>query len=253
MTGTPWPLLEIVARLLERDEREAVLGDLVETGEGGWRGLLDVLGLVVRRQILHWKSWRPWAAVFALTLPGSLLLMGFSVSISSIYERLVDHRLLVASPPAIHEVFIPLLCRALLLIGGSWVCGFVVGSISRRTLWISIFACCFPCLFCLVRFREPSLSRFCLFLFLLPTIWGLHQALRSTRINLAFAIPLAIAITTLTILPTNSRGAWLLNWSLVWPAWYLVAMARQEGRGRKGESGQLDKVEMAGEMRRPQP
>ena len=49
MTSTYWPLLEVAARLLERDEREAVLGDVQETGEGAWRGLLDVLGLVVRR------------------------------------------------------------------------------------------------------------------------------------------------------------------------------------------------------------
>jgi hypothetical protein len=34
MTSTHWPLVEVAARLLERSEREAVLGDLLETGEG---------------------------------------------------------------------------------------------------------------------------------------------------------------------------------------------------------------------------
>ncbi len=228
MTSTSWPLMELAARLLERDEREAVLGDLLESGDGGWSGLLGVLGLVVRRQLQLFRNWRPWAASFGLTLPGSLLLMGFSVSIASICERLSDHKILSESPHAIQEAFISLFCRGLLLIGGSWVCGYVVGSLSRKALWMSIASCCFPCLFCLVRFREPSLSRFCLFLFLLPAAWGVHQALRRTRINLSLAILLAIAITILTILPANSRGAWLLNWSLVWPAWYLVAMAGQE-------------------------
>ena len=235
MASTHWPLVEVAARLLERDEREAVLGDLLETGEGGWRRLLDVLGLVVRRQILHWRSWRPWLAVFGLALPGSLLLMGFSVSISSIYERLVDRRILIGSPHPIHEAFFQLLCRGLLLIGGSWACGFVMGSMSRRTLWVSIASSCFPCLFCLVRFREPSLSRLCLFLFPLPAIWGVRQALRLTGLNLTFAILLAIAITTLTILPTNSRGVWALNWTLVWPAWYIVATAQGDGR-KAGQS-----------------
>ena len=185
--------------------------------------------------VLHWRSWRPWLAVFGLALPGSLLLMGFSVSISSIYERLVDRRILIGSPHPIHEAFFQLLCRGLLLIGGSWACGFVMGWMSRRTLWVSIASSCFPCLFCLVRFREPSLSRLCLFLFLLPAIWGVRQALRLTRLNLTFAIFLAIAITTLTILPTNSRGVWALNWTLVWPAWYIVATAQGDGR-KAGQS-----------------
>jgi len=231
MTSMHWPLVEVAARLLERGEREAVLGDLLETGEGVWRGLLDVLGLVIRRQLLHWKNWQPWLAVFGLALPGSLLLMGVSVSVSSMYQRLVDHRILIGSPHPVHEGFLQLLCRGLVLIGCSWACGFVMGSISRRTLWVSIASSCFPCLFCLVRFREPSLSRLCLFLFLVPAIWGVRQALRLIRINLALAIFLAIAITTLMILPSNSRGLWALNWSLVWPAWYIVATA--QGAGRK--------------------
>jgi hypothetical protein len=231
MTSTHWPLVEVAARLLGRSEREAVLGDLLETGEGTWRGLLDVLGLVIRRQLSHWKNWQPWLAMFGLALPSSLLLMGVSVSVSSMYERLIDHRILVESPQAIHEGFFQLLCRGLLLIGCSWACGFVMGSLSRRTLWVSIASSCFACLFCLLRFREPSLSRLCLFLFLLPAIWGVRQALRLIRINLALAIFLATAITTLMILPSNSRGLWTLNWSLVWPAWYILATA--QGAGRK--------------------
>jgi hypothetical protein len=230
MTSTHWPLVEVAARLLERDEREAVLGDLLETGEGAWQGLLDVLGLVVRRQLSHWKNWQPWLAVFGLALPGSLILMGVSVSVSSMYERLIDHRILIGSSHAIHEGFLRLLCRGLLLIGCSWACGFVMGSLSRRTLWVSIASSCFACLFCLVRFTEPSLSRLCLFLFLLPAIWGVRQALRLIRITLALAIFLAITITTLMILASNSRGLWTLNWSLVWPAWYIVATAQGAGR-----------------------
>jgi len=228
MTSTYWPLLEVAARLLERDEREAVLGDLQETGEGAWRGLLDVLGLVVRRQLLPWKNWQPWLAAFGLALPCSLLLMGISVSVSSIYQRLADNSILVESPHAIHEGFFQLFSRGLLLIASSWAGGFVMGSISRRTLWVSIVSSCFPCLFCLVRFREPSLSRLCLFLFLLPAIWGVRQALRLTRINLAFAILLAIAITTLVILPSSSRSSWTLSWSLIWPSWYIVATAQTD-------------------------
>ena len=89
MTSMHWPLVEVAAQLLERSEREAVLGDLLETGEGTWRSLLDVLGLVIRRQLLLWKSWRPWVAAFGLAFPSCLLLMGASVSVSSMSQRII--------------------------------------------------------------------------------------------------------------------------------------------------------------------
>jgi hypothetical protein len=54
--------------------------------------------------------------------------------------------------------------------------------------------------------------------------------LRSTQVTLASAIALAVAITALIILPPNSRGLWTLNWSLVWPAWYIVATAQGSAR-----------------------
>ena len=243
MTSAHWPMVEVAARLLDRDEREAVLGDLLETGEGAWQGLLDVLGLEVRRQLLHWKNWQPWLAMFGLALPGSLLLMGVSVAVSSMYERLIDHRILIGSPRSIHEALLHLVCLVLLLIGCSWSCGFAVGSMSRRTLWVSIASSCVACLFCLARFREPSLSSRCLFLFLLPAIWGVRQALRSIRINRASAIFLAIAITTPMTLSSNGRNIWSLNWLLIWPAWYIVAIS--QGNGRK-----LDEVERADKTRR---
>lgn len=227
MTNVHWPLVEVAARLLEPREREAVLGDLLETGEDAWQGLLDVLGLVVRRQLSQWKDWQPWLVVFGLALPGSMVLMGTSVSLSSMYERLIDHGVLLGSPHAIHEGFLQLLCRSLMLIACSWACGFVMGSISPRALWAGILSSCFACLFCFVRFREPSLSRFCLFLFLLPAIWGVREALRSIRINFVLAVLLAIAVTAFLILLSDGRGLWTLNWSLVWPAWYIVARAQK--------------------------
>jgi len=60
MTSGGWPLVEVAARLLEGDERNAVLGDLQEASETAWYGLFGVLGLVFRRHAQLWKSWRPW-------------------------------------------------------------------------------------------------------------------------------------------------------------------------------------------------
>ena len=38
MTAIGWSFVEVAARLLEGDEREAVLGDLLEAGESGLQG-----------------------------------------------------------------------------------------------------------------------------------------------------------------------------------------------------------------------
>jgi len=225
MTSAGWSFVAVAAQLLESREREVVLGDLMETRESAWRGFLDVLGLAVRRQLLLWKSWRPWLASFGLAFPGSLLLMGFSISVSQTYQKLVSSTVFNATGLTLGPGFTLLLCNVLLLVAWSWTGGFVIGSVSRRTVRVSAVLSFVPCVFCLARFRVESLSRFCLLLFMLPAIWGVHRGLQIARIKLSSALILAAAITVLTI-PTWSRsGSWLPNWALSWPAWYLVVMA----------------------------
>ena len=225
MTNIGWHFAERTARLLERDECEAVLGDLQETGENAWNGLLEIAGLVVRRRLALWKDWRPWLASFGLALPFSLLLMGFSLTVSQTYQHLIDATIFNASGLRMGPGFLLLLCNVLLLIAWSWTGGYVMGSLSRRTIKVSVALACAPCVFCLARFRVESLSRFCLLLFILPAIWGVMRGLRIAHIRLGAAFALAIAITLLT-LPTWTRpGAWIPNWALSWPAWYLVLTA----------------------------
>jgi hypothetical protein len=239
VTRFVWRLVDIVAQLLERDEREAVQGDLAEAGESAWQGLLAVLGLVARRQVLLWKNWRPWLAAFGLALPSSFLLMGFSFSVSRAYQELMDPAILRATGLTMSPGLSLLLCNVLLLVGWSWTGGFVVGSVSRRTVWVSAVLSFAPCVFCLERFRVESLSRFCLLLFLPPAIWGVHRGLQIARIKLSAAIVLALAVTALTIPTWSSKGPWIPNWALSWPAWYLVATAQRPvwlfRRERNGE------------------
>ena len=237
MSSLQWFLSEVATRLLERDEREAVLGDLAEAQESAWSGLLEVMGLVVRRQALLWKSWRPWLTGFAVTLPSSFLLMNASLSVSWSYQRLLCPELLKAASITKESGLLVLLFQALLLTGWSWTGGYVVGAASRRTLWASALLCYSPCLFCLSRFRVESLPRFCLLLFLLPAIWGVRQGLRGSRIRLDAALVLALTITALTLIASGNDGQHLwnapqlrLDWALSLPAWYLVATSqRPEG------------------------
>src|ERR1700686_3180504 len=116
-------LVEVAARVLEPCEREAVLGDLAEVGESAWCALIGVLGLLIRRQTVLWKSWRPWLAAFGLALPASFLLMGYSVSVSWYWRNFAG----------LGAGFWFLIINMFLLGAWSWTSGFVVGSVSRRT------------------------------------------------------------------------------------------------------------------------
>ncbi len=227
--GIAWSLVDFASRLLERGDREAVLGDLVEAGEGVWQVLFNVLGLVFRRQAALWKNWRPWLAAFGLALPGTLLLMGYSVSVSRAYQQVLAPAILKTTGLTVGPGFWLFVSNILLLIGWSWTGGFVMGSVSRRTIWVSAVLSFWPCVFCFSRFRIESLSRFCLFVFLLPAIWGVLRGLRVPRVQLSSAVILAVGVTALTIPTWTSSGPWIPNWALSWPAWYLVATARRPG------------------------
>ncbi len=122
--------LELAALMLAPDEREAVLGDLAEAGEGAWHGLMDVLGLAIRRQMLLWKSWRPWLAAFGLVIPGSFALMGISVAIAWTWRHGLGAQVMSGAVPVARSGFLPFVCEALILLIGAWIAGFVVGSIS---------------------------------------------------------------------------------------------------------------------------
>ncbi len=227
MTNLGWALMDFVSQVLEPSEREAVKGDLVEAGENGWQALLSVMGLVIRRQAHLWKNWQPWLAAFGLAVPSSFLLMGLSISVSHSYQQWIQANILSTTKLTVGPGLALLLCNAVLLSGWAWAGGFVVGSVSRRTLWVSATLSFAPCLFCLERFRIESLSRFCLLLFLPPAIWGVYRGLQIARIKLGSAIALAVALTLLTIPTWGSKGAWIPSWVLSWPAWYLVATAQK--------------------------
>jgi hypothetical protein len=234
MASLNWSLVEVAAQLLECEEREAVLGDLVEGRTSARDALFGVLGLVTRRQAMLWKNWRPWMAGFGVALPSSFLLMGVSLSVSCSYMRLLCPELLRSAALTRGSGLIVLLWQALLLIGWAWTGGFVVGSASKRTVWASALLCYLPCLFCLSRYGIASLSHYCLLLFLLPAIWGVFRGMRTSKVKLNTALILALAVTALMI-PAWSIGSeywWnqpklTLDGLLSLPAWYLVLTARK--------------------------
>jgi hypothetical protein len=89
MTSPLRSLVEFAAAPLAQEERDAVIGDSLEAGDTFWKAFAGVLGLVVRRQFLRWRSWRPWFATFLLALPAGYLLIYVSMSVACTSERLM--------------------------------------------------------------------------------------------------------------------------------------------------------------------
>ena len=206
-------LAEMATIFLAPKDRDAVLGDLAETGASGWSALGSVLGLVVRQQTELWRAWQPWVAS-GVAFAGSLLLLGVSFGLS------VDSRDLLRGERGYGSV----LCEALLMLSWAWTSGFVVGSLSGKTRWVSGVLCAIPCLSCVLRFQDTSLSRLCVLLFLLPGLVGAVRGARRARVPRRTALTLAIATTTLML---AWGGMYMRNWFLLLPAWWLVAHAER--------------------------
>ena len=144
-------VVEPVSRFLERDEREAVLGDLAESRQTGRRALLDVLDVVIRRQARLWMTWRPWIILFALILPVGMLLSILSRQTSdgsAIYlwmyannwDAALTHnpgfwRLFAETAVSIFISYLTLACW-------SWTGGFVLGSLSRAMSTLNSLLLC---------------------------------------------------------------------------------------------------------------
>jgi len=141
MTRIYWWLVDTVSRTIEPGERDVVLGDFAESGESGGRALGGVLGLVVRRQAVLWKDWRPWLVLVGLIVPLSMMLSivasltaGQSATYIWLYANNWDWALLryaefwYEAVDSLALVFV----RWLTLVCWSWTAGFVLGSMSRR-------------------------------------------------------------------------------------------------------------------------
>jgi hypothetical protein len=220
-----WWLVDMASRWLEADERDAVCGDLAETRAGGGSALREVLGLVVRRQAALWIDLRPWFALVAVVVPLGWVLSHASrwlADSSAIYAFLYLNNWtwsFIEIPGARHDIVrlsTYFLLDSLALAGWSWTTGFVLGALSRRTLWVTA-----P-LFCLVVMlgtlgatttgRAGNSAVFSLpfyavvfprlvrtSLVLLPAWWGIRRSLRRRPLPPLPTIVGAVAIAWLTV------------------------------------------------------
>lgn len=254
MSRICWGLVDMVSRLLEPGEREVVHGDFTESGASSGQALRDVLGLVIRRQAALWMDWRPWLALAGVVVPLGILLSHVSRRWAdgiAIYAWLYVNSwtwAFLESPGSrrdLADTVVRFCLNATTLIAWSWTSGFVLGSLSRRAIWVN------GALFYLALFagtlgsttvgrRNPfnaavfSLTFYSVvwpvilqtLLVVLPALWGMRKGLRLTTLPLHQAIFWVFVIAALTTRAVQSQGSVrLLPLVLVWPVGYMVGVA----------------------------
>lgn len=153
MTGFCWWLVDHLARLLQAEEREAVQGDFAELGITSGRALVEVFGLVARRQAALWNHWQPWMVLACLVVPLGFLLSvisSFTANRTATYVWLYANNwhwsflansgfwyVLAKAGMTVFVLFLTLACC-------SWISGFVLGSAACRYVQL------IGILFCLV-------------------------------------------------------------------------------------------------------
>ncbi len=135
--------MELLGRLLEPDERDAVLGDLAEGEVSPGRALFELSGLIIRRHSERWRDWRPWLAIVAIVVPVGAALSHVArwwADVDAIYAwTYVNYWTTAhldsagARTELIHHATLFLL-HCLTLAAWSWAAGAALGLIARRTL-----------------------------------------------------------------------------------------------------------------------
>jgi hypothetical protein len=134
-------MLSVVARALEPGERAVVLGDIAESGEGFVAAACDLLGLIVRRQAAIWADWRPWLALLGVAglagVPLSRIVFGLNAGIGLQLRTYSKYGVWYDTGVTTQQEIVCVLCTAIALMAWSWACGFVLGSLSGRAVWIT--------------------------------------------------------------------------------------------------------------------
>jgi hypothetical protein len=224
-------IAHLLLQTLEPEERAVVEGDLAELNVPQSRAIAELLGLVARRQVAAWLEWRPWAALL-MALPLGMMLSLISrywARGTAIYAWLYLENwtpAYLASPGArgdlLHAIT-ALALECLALVGWAWTIGLAVGSVSRRTLYVTsaAFAAIVfvgtvgsttisvrnpanAVVFSRALYREGLPLAFRVALVLIPAFHGMSRPSRQPALTLTRAAILATSVALVTI--TVARG-----------------------------------------------
>ena len=248
-------LVDIISRMLEPDEREAVRGDLEESGATGGQALGDVLGLIARRQAGLWQDWRLWLTLLSLVIPLGVLLSqavrGLAEN-SAIYSWMYVNNWTVryldnaGFRMEFFEDVLSFILQYLTLMFLSWTVGFVLGSLSRRAVWINGAAFCAVLLgevaagpprhygvnaaaFAVGFYRVVLPLILGMVLILIPALWGIYKGAQLVTLSVLQTMFWAAALAGLTAwrhLPLHWGPRMLLLVALAWPVAYMIGATR---------------------------
>ncbi|HEY3740228.1 MAG TPA: hypothetical protein VGL53_10305 [Bryobacteraceae bacterium] len=129
-------LIQLFASTFDRQEREAILGDLAESGGTSIQDLRDVVGLWLRRQLTAWKSPGAWFALLGFVVPFGLLLGAISLWVADFSASIIapGNRWGILD---LVRFFTALSfdlgwLTPVMLASWSWSLGFAIGALSRR-------------------------------------------------------------------------------------------------------------------------
>ncbi len=226
-----WRIVEYVCRSLDAPEREAVLGDLTESGCSAPQALGNVLGLMIRRQCELWQNWQPWIALLAVAVvvavPLSRMTSNFGGAVGLQIRTYRHYGVRYETGLSFGQDLAYLTCLLSACFLWSWVSGFVLGSLSGRTIWLTGAAFYlvalnafrgilllsgnvrfFPwwplswiVLSLLLPLNIPAI------LFSIAAIWGMRQGFMQRTVDLRRALALATVTAALTALLI-----WMSGW-----------------------------------------
>ncbi len=260
MTRLLWACLHHLSQWLEPDEREAVVGDLTETRAPLHDWLRSVGGLVVRRQVALWGTWRPWLGLIACAVPCGWwlgrLARWFSNG-SAIYGWLYLNNWtwsFLTNPGARRDLLhytVVFVVSAALLAAWSWTVGFALASLSRRALVVTGGVFFLALLVELLDVPAPRPSDghnavvFASALYRIlwplalratvivcPAILGIRRGRRACAVQVSHAALLAISIAVAALWASGATAPYAAPWwnralpiLLTWPGVYVVITA----------------------------
>lgn len=201
--------LEALARLLPCEDREAILGDICESGLSNLDAGLELLALIVRRCLPPYAGVGDWVCIaFAAII--SPLLVGLSVALFAQASSEIH----AGSFSGVVE-----LLRLSLLLGAASLCvGIAAMSRVRNMAVLTTIAILAPAIACAFRCHGSGLQIGSLFLFSIPTIYGAWIGYRKRRYQRIWLIPMLLLTLIVTLIagpPILSDGYTTFNASLL--------------------------------------
>jgi hypothetical protein len=197
--------LEAFARLLPREDREAILGDICESGLSNLSAYFDLSALIWRRCLPPYAGPGGWVciAVAALISP---LLVGLSVALSAQASREIHASSFLG--------IVELLRLSALLWAASLGVGIAAMSRARIMAVLATIAILAPAIVCALRYRGSGSQMVSLFLFAIPTIYGAWMGYRKSHCQRVWLISMLL-LTLILGPPILSDGYTMLNASLL--------------------------------------